>query len=427
MPRNYVTKRGAWYQYRRRVPAHVANFDERKEVLISLKTQSHSEAVIKAAIYNDQIENFWKALIQSGESTNIQEKYKAAVHLAKAHGFAYKSTAQIAASTLNEIVERLETDVKTEQEERALLGEIDLPHILLSESIELFWPLVVDRLVNKSEHDIRKWKNPRQAAMLNFIEVVGDKPIHKVTRSEVLAFRHWWSEKIRTGHSADTANKQIRFVKDIIKTVAINNELSLDIEPLFVDTKFQYKVKSRPPFEARYVQDTLLPGLSELNERDKMVLYVMADTGAREREIFGLMPEDIRLDTEIPFIWIRPREGYELKTATSQRQIPLVGTALEAFRQCPQGFHHAGNPDTFSNIINKYLRDKKLRPTPRHSAYSLRHTFKDRLRDAEAPEEMIDELMGHAKVRPHYGRGHKLENKYKWLSEIAYSVPDTLK
>jgi len=43
------------------------------------------------------------------------------------------------------------------------------------------------------------------------------------------------------------------------------------------------------------------------------------------------------------------------------------------------------------------MREHNLKPTPNHSLYSLRHTFKDRLRDAQAPEEIIDELMGHKK------------------------------
>ena len=66
-----------------------------------------------------------------------------------------------------------------------------------------------------------------------------------------------------------------------------------------------------------------------------------------------------------------------------------------------------------------------MRPTPEHSAYSLRHTFKDRLRDygeMGAPEEIIDELMGHKKPGLNYGRGHKLETKHKILSDIAYDI-----
>ena len=361
--------------------------------------------------------------MQSGSSVNRLQKYKVAVQLAKAHGFAYKTADQIAASTLDEIIGRLSTEIKTEQHAEALYGGAGEGAIQLSECAGLYWPLITDRLVEKSDHQIRKWKKPRSTALENFISVIGDKPIQLITRSDVLAFKGYWNKRIAEGLSADTANKQMSHIRDILQTVALQHEVHVDFEPFFVKTRFQYTPQSRPPFEASYVQDKLLIALEGLNERDRMVMYAMADTGAREAEIFGLRQEDIRLDDAIPFIWIRPYEGYSLKTATSERQIPLVGTALHAFKQNPKGFEHLGNPDVFSNIVNNYLTDNNLRPSPRHSAYSLRHTFKDRLRDSEAPEEIIDGLMGHKKSGPKYGRGHTLGTKYKWMSKIAYSVP----
>ena len=168
------------------------------------------------------------------------------------------------------------------------------------------------------------------AAMEAFINIIGDKPLSDITRTDVLAFKSYWSKRITEGLSADTANKQLRYVRDIIENVAVQNELPVDVDPLFVKTRFQYIPKSRPPFEAAFVQNTLLPGLDKLNARDRMAMYAMADTGARESEIFGLRPEDIFLEAPIPFIWIRPYEKYHLKTRTSERQIPLVGTALLA-------------------------------------------------------------------------------------------------
>ena len=421
MDQKYLIKRDEWYSYRRRVPRHLAHLDNRKEIKISLKTKCPTDAIVKGSIYNNQIENYWKALVLAGSAHNSAEKYRATVQLAKAHGFAYKTTDQIAASTLNEIIDRLTPDIRTQHESDALMGTVKQPIIRLSESCQLFWPLITDRLVEKSDHQVRKWKNPRQAAMDNFIAVIGDKSIVSLLRSDILKFKTWCSTKISHNWSPNTANKQMRFVRDIIGTVAIHHQLEIDVDSLFVKTRFQDIPNSRPPFEANYVQNTLLPSLTALNIRDRMVVYAMADTGAREVEIFGLHPEDITIDAEVPFIWIRPREGYRLKTRTSERKIPLVGKALEAFQKFPNGFEQIGNPDTFSTIANNYLKNHNLKPTPQHTIYSLRHTFKDRLRDIEAPEEIIDGLMGHKKSGPKYGRGHKLETKYKWLSKIAYS------
>lgn len=422
MSADYIYKRGEKFIYRRRVPKYVSNLDHRKEIKLALKTDNYQEAIVRAKIYNEQIETFWRALLQSGKSQGANEKYKTAVQLARAYGFTYKTADQIASSTLNEIIDRLSNDINSKEKADALLGGVQESHLKLSDCIELYWDLVHDRLSDKTEFKITKWKNPRKAALENFITVAGDKHLHEITRKDILDFRGWWNERIKNGLSADSANKQLRYVRDILQTVCNDNEIDIDFEPLFLRTRFQYKVKSRPPFEVSFVQNELLQKLDGLNNRDKMVIMALADTGARISEIFGLQPEDIKLNDDIPFIWIRPREGYALKTSASERKIPLVGSSLYAFKQYPDGFNHFGNPDTFSNIANNYLKNNNLRPTPAHKVYSLRHTFKDRLRDIEAPEEIIDDLMGHKKSGPKYGRGHRLETKLKWLEKIAFTV-----
>lgn len=423
MLEKYIVKRGKKYQFRRRTPSFISHLDKRKEVIVSLKTDNKNQALLKAQIYNDHIENYWRSLIQSGKANHATEKYKAAVKLAQSHGFAYKTASQLADSQLQEIITRLSADLRTPQDVEAVLGGVDLPSVMLSHCEGLYFKLVIDRTGHKSEHQKKKWENPRKAALKNFISVIGDKPVYQVCRTDVLNFRGWCREKIEQGWNADTANKQIRFVKDILATIATENQLEIDTEALFVKTKFQKITNSRPPFEAAYVQNTLLKRLDGLNHKDSMVIYALADTGARISEIFGLAPEDIVLNAPIPHIWIRAREGYSLKTKTSERKIPLAGAALFAFQQFPKGFEHEGNPDSFSGNVNKYLRTNNLKPTEQHSIYSLRHTFKDRLRDIEAPEEIIDELMGHKKSGPKYGRGHKLETKHKWLNKIAFAVP----
>ncbi len=431
MSPNYLVKVGDCYRYRRRVPAEVAHLDPRKEVKISLKTRDLKTAQIKANIFNDQIESFWKSLIHSNNLKDFDQKYVAAVQLAKSYGFAYKTSEQVASSALSEITERLsKTENNTFGESKkvnteALLGGIDKPKIPLTNCWELFERLVHARLANKSEEQIRKWKNVRKLAINNFISVTTVEHLDEVSRSEILKFWNWLNDRIRDGLKANTANKQLSFLKDILKTVSTKNEIDLDIGVLFAETFFKQTTNSRTPFEAKYVQEVLLPAIKTLNERDRYGFWAIADTGMRQTELFGLAPDDIFLDEKVPYIWIRPRKGYTLKTKDSERKIPLVGSALITFQKFPKGFSHLGNAECFSASVNNFLTENNLRPTKDHTAYSLRHTFKDRLRDygeMGAPEEIIDELMGHKKPGVNYGRGHKLETKHRILSEIAYKI-----
>ena len=187
---NYILKRGDIFYYRRRVPQYVLPYEARSSIKISLGTRDKNEAVRKAAIYNDYIEDYWRNLIKSGGTRDTEAKYRATVRLAKAHGFAYKSIAEIVKSPLEDIVERIETAskaIKSPEIVSSVLGGAEQPQILLSECIEKFWPLSADRLinksehqVNKSEHQVRKWKNPHIASMGTFIDVVGVNHLKKL-------------------------------------------------------------------------------------------------------------------------------------------------------------------------------------------------------------------------------------------------------
>lgn len=421
MSETYIHQRGEWWHYRRKVPKVIAHLDIREEVNVTLGTKDKKQAMIKAEIYSTHFENYWRSLNETDTTQIKKQKYQAAVALAKAHGFAYKTTAQIATASLNELVERLQVSDKNMAQTEAVLGAVEQPQIMLSECIDKYWDYTADRLGQKTERQVRKWKNPRRLAMNNFIKEVGDKDLQQVSREDVLKFRTWWMQAIKDrGVNGDTGNKKLMYVKDIIETVSNQHNIEMDTDLLFANTRFDYTKQSRPPFDAQYVQNTILTSIGSMKEVYQMIIMAMADTGAREAEIFGLASEDIYLNAPIPYIYIRSREGYQLKTATSERKIPLVGTALYAFEKYPSGFNGAGNPDTFSTSVNKFLTENKLKPTPKHSVYSLRHTFKDRLRDVGAPEELIDTLMGHKKKGPQYGRGHKLETAYEWLRKIAY-------
>lgn len=431
-----LLQRNGWYYYNKRVPQHLAKYDRRKHVRIALKTQNQKEAQKVAAIYDDFIQKYWGDLIRSGKPDNNLETFKQTRALARAHGFAFKNIAEVLSSPLDEILSRVEASEHAEPEARkALLGRADIPQITLSECPDRFWPLCADRLTDKSEHQIRKYKVPRNSAMQNFIEVVGDKNIADIERSDVLKFRNWFMQRIASDDSSikingDTANKQMRHVKDMLHTVCLSAEIDKDIKIMFAETRLKTTMEPRPPFEASYIQEAFIDNNAfvELNHDARMLVHIMMETGARESEIIGLLPEDIILNHEIPHIWIRKNALRSLKTPTSDRQIPLVGVALWAAEQIAETglTRYQEKPDHASATINKHLRENNLKPTPKHTLYGLRHTFKDRLRDAGAPEEVIDELMGHRNSAPKYGRGHLLETKLKWLRKIVFDMPKNL-
>lgn len=402
------------------MPKEVAAYDTRNDVRISLGTKSFRDAVNKAEIYNRQMESYWGALILSGIAQGAHEKYEAAVELAKAQGFAYTTNDSLAVAPFGQLLERFQQPIDNQPIAEAILGGVEQPKILLSAALEEFLQASVEKLIGKSENQRRKWRNPRISAINNFIKLREDKPIQDIDRVDMLAFREWWGERIAKGYVSDTANRQMVHLKHIVVTVGKLHQLDID-ESIFKDLRFAVKDVSRPPFESDYVKQVLLKGLSGMSEDAQCVVEILAETGARPTEIIGLTEDDIFLDGRnssgyVPHIWIRRN----LKTKQSERKIPLVGVALEAFKKFPRGFDHWPNSDVFSAAVNKYLRERGLLPTENHTLYSLRHTFMDRLCDAQVPEKMIDSLMGHKTKGSKYGRGYMLEAKHKWLLKIAY-------
>lgn len=416
MGHEYILKRNSRFYYRRRVPEEISHLDRRSEIKISLKTEDEKEAQRKAMVYNEHIESFWRALAASGNAVGIKEKYAAAIKLAKTHGYTYKSALDVSCLGLSEVVERIELSNDSESAV-ALLGGAEKPKITLYTCREEYFAQAADKAVGKSERWRHKWKTDRTRAINGMIEVLGNLELSQIRRAHILEYRQWWLEQIQQGKNPDTANKQFRYCKEMLREAALAYEIDLNIKALFEETRFSVTEKSRPPFEPEFVTNTLLAGLSGMRPEARAIVYILAETGTRPSEIYRAKADAIKLEEKIPYIHIRG----DLKTKTSERRIPLVGYALKEFAKYPQGFSWRWkNENSMTAGINKYMRENNLLPSSEHSLYSLRHTFKDRLRDIGAPEEIIDELMGHKKDGPKYGRGHTLEMKKKWLQKIAF-------
>jgi integrase len=423
---NYLMKRGDRYYFNRKVPHELKQFDPRRLVRVSLKTDSRKEAIRLMVTHNEQLENYWKNLVRNNR------RYEAAaferlVTSARLLGFSYVPNIQIADYPLPDIIRRVEAiSGKTGNEKlvSAVLGGVEEPKLKLSDVFEKFLQYSTARTMNKSANQVRKWLNPRKLAMKNFIECIGDKDFAAINRDDILNFRKWWIERVEGGDTiATTANKNLINVKNIIETINDNLNAKLDTQHLFKKLLLPPADESRRlPFESEYIVSTLLnpENLKGLNEQAKWVLHAIAETGAGISEQVGLLPEDIRLDCEIPHIIIQPRHKKALKTKYRQRKIPLVGYALEAFKACPNGFtDYRDKPDTLSATLSKYLKENKLLPSPDHTVYSLRHSFQDRLLAVNAPDRLQADLMGHKFNRPAYGDGASLVQKQEYLKLIS--------
>ncbi len=139
----------------------------------------------------------------------------------------------------------------------------------------------------------------------------------------------------------------------------------------------------------------------------------------RLTEVCNLRPEDIHLNGEVPHVEVAERDDRRNKTDYSVRRVPLVGVALTAMKRHPKGFPiYQDKSDSASANINKFLWNAGLRPTKKHTVYSLRHTFQDRIENAGASDRMQADLMGHEFGRPTYGDGAEMRRRQHFLTSI---------
>ena len=422
-----VQRRGDTFHLVKRVPKRYEAVESRKVVWISLHTNSESLAKEKALRAWRNIEEAWEARL-AGDTSDADRRFAAAQNLAKARGYRWLTAGDVSKLPRDELLKRIELVAKPNgkpdlKEAAALLGGAMEPSITVTRALELYWTLTKDKTIGMSEDQKRRWKNPRKKAIANFVSVVGNKEIASITADDMLDFREWWADRLASeGLAANSANKDLIHLGAVLKTVNKMKRLGLNL-PLgglsFADGNKRDRI--RPPFSENWIKNRLLApnALDGLNEEARAVIHVMVNTGMRPSEIVGLLSDHIRLDADVPHVEVLP-EGKRTKTGDANRVLPLVGISLAAMKRHPEGFPNYRFKDLISATVNSFLRENGLLETKKHTLYSLRHSFEDRMLDAKVDERIRRDFMGHSLGRERYGKGATLERAQEILAAVAY-------
>lgn len=422
-----VMKRGNQWCLRRRVPARYHQIESRKEIWISLQTDSHRQANEKApAVWEEQLAA-WEARL-TGKGDDAEKHFAAVQALAASKGLRYMPINQVVQLPLERLLDRIEAIANRDQQPEpvqaaAVLGTVQVPTPSVTQALEIYWTLAKDKTFGKSPDQIRRWGNPRKKAVRNFVQVVGDKQLGEITADDMLDFRSWWQERIEIqGLTANSANKDLVHLGDIFKTVNKMKRLELNL-PLDGLAFKEGEKQERPPFSDDWIGTKILkPGaLDGLNSEARAILLGMINTGYRPSEAACAAPDQFCLDAEIPYLEIKPRSDRAIKNRNSKRRIPLIGISLDALKEFPNGFaSYRGSDATLSSTVNKFMRANGLMESKKHVMYSLRHSFEDRLLRAGVDERVRRDLMGHGLDRERYGQGGGLSFKAEMVQRIAF-------
>ena len=256
------------------------------------------------------------------------------------------------------------------------------------------------------------------------IECLGNRSIDQYTSKDATVLREWLINK---GLSNSSLQRVFSGIKAVINFVTLEQGLECQNAfakvylPSNTDAKKRHAIN--PSNMAKIKAECL-----SLDDDIRWLVAIIFDSGMRLSEAAGLMLSDLKLEEDIPYIDLKPHPHRRLKTASSERKIPLVGMSLWAAKRLKQ--HSAGlycfprytssercNSNSASAAINKWI---KTVGGSNDVIHGLRHSFRDRLRAVEAPTDMIDQLGGWAlkSVGQGYGDGYELKMLQQYIEQL---------
>ena len=254
------------------------------------------------------------------------------------------------------------------------------------------------------------------------IDCCGMKDLHDYVRSDATKFRDYLFAKGLNGASVARIFGTVRAVINLALS-----EFGLAIVNPFSNVYFNQKegVKKRLPVKLADIKKVQAE-CYKADDEMRWLVALVADTGIRLAEGAGLLRSDFINKDGILCVSIKPHPWRSLKTASSERVIPLVGSAKWAAERILAEHTNSQfafpkynngqrtNANSASAALNKWLKGKIGEG---YTMHSFRHSMRDRLRAVECPSDIIDQIGGWLMqgVGASYGEGYSPIVMEKWL------------
>jgi integrase len=448
----YLKLKNGHYHFYARVPARFKSLTSANFIEKTLRTDSYNEAQRLAFImYDTMVKDFENKLSASAPSITKQD-FEAAVALARTINIEIKKPEEILELDQDNLVNRVlsvksvNPDPSNAIVDIGLLGT-GLPKNTIMEVAQDMENLKASNITLKNGRQEKNWKQKYIRATEKFIAATGaDKSIVDVNADDVFKYKKYLVECIDSIDpnkkiSIDYANKHLGYMRTMIDAFYWNLDVHQYENPFHV-AAIKYKPvadaktseNGKESFTPLWISENIINHngkLDGLNDEARAILDICAETGARLSETYDISDESIFLHAPIPYIRIQneTKKGQEreIKTAASNRDLPLVGAALHAFKKFPKGFPQYRGTPNLSNAVNKYLKENLDLPSPEHTAGSLRHSMEIRLLRAGVSPDDRGWIMGHSQKairrREVYGSAVGIPLKALFFELVAIETP----
>jgi integrase len=256
------------------------------------------------------------------------------------------------------------------------------------------------------------------------IEELGDRNVADYSSLDAAKFRDHLFER---GLSSSSVKRTFSSIRSIVNFAIRENGLSCPnaFSNTFVPDKDDQTRRIPIPADClKKIQAECV----QIDDEKRWLIALISDSGMRLAEAAGLLKTDLVLNCDYPHVDLKPHKWRQLKTKNSTRKIPLIGSSLWAAKRIldqpcsPYAFPRyvdgvTCNSNSASAALNKWMRPMVPQTCVVHS---FRHSFRDRLREAETPTEITDVLGGWAckSIGQQYGNGFDLKRLSCWMNKI---------
>jgi integrase len=373
---DYLYCRNGIFYFTRNVPSDLKSRFNKNRVVVSLHTRSITRAQKSASALSDRLDRYFESL-----------------RLERFHS--------------QELGLKFDANVVTVSDE---------PEVTVADALQLYV-----RLKGAGRGKVFTRTAERNVSYL--IECIGETSLSDIKPTDAGKFR---DHLIAKGLSPSSVKRVMASVKAIYnlgaKELGVTNPNPFT--GIFIPDDGTIIERLPVPLDViRTIQDECF----QIDDENRWLIAMIADTGMRLSEAVGLLVDDIKLDETTPHITLQKHPWRPLKTASSQRDIPLIGSALRAAERIVDQANRFAfprycselkcNANSASAALNKWLKQRLPEGCVIHS---FRHSLRDRLRAVECPSDIIDAIGGWttAGVGHKYGKGHDLSVKQRWMDML---------
>ena len=366
-------KRGIFY-FSRHVPVDVRAHYGFSRIIRSLRTKSHNRAVKTAIVWSEHLEQAW---------ANIRLQH-------------------LGVLSLSPVVHQSHGSVGP----------------TISEALETYL-----QLKGSGKGELFFTANRRAVSYL--IDALGDLPVDQYTSTDAARFRD-------TLFARDLSSSSVKRIFSVIRAL-----VQLTLTEHGIQTPNPVKntylpsrndVRERPPIPIEDIH-RIQTECRQTDDDLRWLIALVSDTGMRLAEAVGLAIDDVKLDHEYPHLILQQHPWRPLKTATSERLVPLVGASLWAAQRIAQTQRGSFAFPRYTNIerananhasaaLNKWLKPHVPEGCVIHS---FRHSIRDRLRAVQCPFDIVNQIGGWstAGVGNAYGTGYGLDVMHGWMEKVV--------